>query len=206
MQYRGAVVTEIEIAKLEVALQRGNGAKVGRGISIGNFRLRDQDLVEPSHRSGAALKEVNDPSKGNNRPGKLHNVGHKGDKVTGGYMVEHHFATTQPEGNNDADAQHELQAGPEHSSQTRQGKSAVYIFNIRGLEQRYFGFFLGISANHPGSGKILLGARRDFGKLRLDLFEAFVNLASKILDDHAGHRQRYKGKHGEPGAGAPHEE
>ena len=115
-----------------------------------------------------------------------------------------HLAAADPEDDDEGEAEHQFQGGPEHSHEARQGERAVDVVGVFGLEERDFGFFLGVGADEACAGKVLLGAGADVTELGLDALEALMDEGSEVLHDDAGDGQREKRPQGEPGTDAEH--
>ena len=71
VQHGGAVIGEIQLPEFNVADKLGVGHNFRR---IGNFGLLRHEFVNTAQGCGAALKNIDDPSKCNDRPGQLDHV------------------------------------------------------------------------------------------------------------------------------------
>src|SRR3981189_3267534 len=101
MQNRSGVVREIQMPKLD--LPKCRRERLARAafdlncVTICNLRLLLQNLVDSSHRSSAALENIDDPPQGDDGPGKLHHVDVEGHKATQFDVAINHLATAQPQ-------------------------------------------------------------------------------------------------------------
>ncbi len=121
-------------------------------------------------------------------------------------MCKKHFTSAQPQHQHQGKPKQQFQRRPQHSGKARQRQAAGHIFLVAGLKQRDLGFFLRVSPDHAGAGKVLLRSRGNIRKLRLDFFKPLMNPPSEILHNNAGDRQRRKRIQRELGADLPHKD
>src|SRR5579872_6878138 len=157
-------------------------------FAILNLRLLNQNLVDAPHRRGAPLENIDDPAQGDDWPCQLDHVCIEGDKLADADAVGNHFASAQPQYQHNGEAKHSFKRGPQHAHQTNQFQAALYVLLVGSFESGDFCFFLHISSNHAHSRKILLSARGNIRKHRLDSLEALMNLAPEILNRDADNR------------------
>src|SRR5579864_2251697 len=200
-----AAVAEVQMAEFQVAGDRACCGEIGGNVIIRDIRARRQDFLDTSHGRGAALKNVDYPAERDHRPGEHDDIEVEGNKILEADALLQHLAPTQPQDQDDGQTQKQLQSRPEHAHQTRQRQAAPDIFLVGFLEQSNLRLLLDVSPDQPRAGKVLLGAGRDVGELRLNFFEALMNLLVEVLNGDAGQGQRRKSKQGELRADLQHE-
>src|ERR1019366_10343182 len=84
VENRHAVVGEVQATKFNLALDHSwQGAPVrNRFRGVLDLRLLNQEFIDASHGSGAALEDVDHPSQGDDRPSQQNHVGVEGDKIS----------------------------------------------------------------------------------------------------------------------------
>ena len=109
-----AIVGEGEIANVDIAAHflGQPGAAV-----LHDVRLNAPDFVQAHHRSHAALKEVDHPSQGDQRPDHAAEVELEGDEVADGHRPGDHFPAAHEENDSEHDADDAVKRGIERSRQ-----------------------------------------------------------------------------------------
>src|SRR5260370_13616866 len=128
-----SVVAEVQVAKLNFTANR-LACGVPRHKVIGDLGLFGKDFIDSSHRCGAALKNVQDPAQGDNRPGELHHVSIEGHEITHGHATQQYLASTKPQDQNDGESQQQFDRRPKHSHQADQQQPSSDIVLVRSLE------------------------------------------------------------------------
>src|SRR5437868_2585674 len=187
VQHRLAIVSKVEMTEFDVAAHIADfqGADFG---AILDFRLFDQDLVDPGHGSGSALKDIDHPSQRNYWPGQLHHVGVECHELSDGDAMLQHFASAQPEHQHDGHTEHGLKGWPQHAHQADQLKAAGNVLAVGSLEGFDLGLFLHIGLDDARAGEIFLGAGGDLREHRLDPLEPLMNAFAEVLNNNADDR------------------
>ena len=96
VQNRCSVVSEIQVAELDLPTDfcsAGTRAQFHR-VAVIDLRLLHQNLVDASHRRGAALENINHPAQGDHGPCELHHVGIKCDEITNRHAAQQYLASS----------------------------------------------------------------------------------------------------------------
>src|ERR1700761_3927731 len=107
------VITESQVTELDLS---GDGRMAG--VIVGQIDIRipvvdrwllGQELMDTSHRSGAALEEVYHPPQRDDGPGEHHRVCSEGGEITYRNAVREHFMASHKDHDHHGQAQHELE-------------------------------------------------------------------------------------------------
>ena len=121
-----------------------------------DFRRGIHYFQNSSHRCGAALKNVDDPSDRYGRPGQHCQVAHECDKFSQGQLPLYDLASAKPEqgyrGHSDQRRHQRIKDSP----QANQRYIALDVIEIEFAEFIDFGFFPGEGLYHSNAGHIFL--------------------------------------------------
>ena len=163
----------------------------GRGAVV-DLRLCFENVIEAAHGSGAALKNVGDPTQRNHRPNENAEIAIKGDQCAERNSAGQHEMAALPENDKKRDADHGLERGHEHAPSTDELDVARDVLTIGFIEAVDFGFLLGVSANDADTGEIFLNFGGERRERSLDFFVEFVDHFAEMLDDNSDKRHRKK--------------
>ena len=164
-----------------------------------------QEFVDAKDRSGAALKQVDDPADRDHWPDELDHVDVEGTEIADCDAMLHHLVAAHEQGNHEAEAEHEFQRRPEHCHQANQVQGPPDVLLVGSFKRGNFRVFLGEGTDQAGAGEVFLGLGRNVRKHGLDAFESAVNALPEGLYQHRSEGQRADRAKRELGAQVDHE-
>src|SRR6185437_3311115 len=133
LQHGCAVISEVEVAELQIAADALD--RFARYcLTISNVRLCRQDLIDASHGSSTALKNIDYPTQRDNRPRQHQDVHGKAVELTCSDVSLQNFSWPQPQNHGISQTQQELKRRPKHSHQSRQRQAALNVLFIGSFE------------------------------------------------------------------------
>src|SRR5579872_1924 len=161
-------IAEGEIAKFDFAAR--DFAWGNRREAVVNLRLRIEDVVETTHGSGAALKDIGDPAEGDHGPDELREVSVERDERAERKAPAQEQIAAGPEHDQERNPDQRLKRGHEQAPGANQLDVARDVLAIGFIEAADFRLFLRIRADNANSGEILLNACGQRGQRRLNSF------------------------------------
>src|SRR6266576_811632 len=159
-------ISEREMAEFDFAARLG--ALRNFRVAVIDIGLGGEDVIEPAHGSGAALKNVGDPSEGDHGPNEQSEVSVKGNQRAKRDLAAEELVAALPQHDQECRADERLKGRHEHAPGANKLDVARNVFAIGPVEAADLRFFLSISANNAHASKIFLDARGERGKRRLD--------------------------------------
>ena len=125
-------------------------------VRVADLRLGIEDVVQPAHRSAAALEDIGHESQRDHGKDQARHERVKRDQFAERDPAQNHKPPALPEHEHKRQPDQHLEQRHEQAPEVDQTQVAIDIFAVRPVEAADFGFLLPVGAHHAHAGQIFL--------------------------------------------------